>query len=219
MAISFVASSTQVGGSGAGVTSIVVTKPTGTVDGDLVIIALDTNTSQTITWPSGFTQGDLQHGTQSAAHTAAWAWKIASGEGASWTVTFGAALWTSCVAYTLRGTATTAPPNKNSKHDAASYVTAMPPPAATIANSGDATVYIYTGFDSTTSGTTTVTLPGLSNPVSIGNTTAGDVVGIVWAINNSAPGNATASIGVDYIDFFIDVRVAAGVIAYAYSGN
>ena len=211
MAVSFVASSTQVGGAGAGVTSLVVTKPTGTVDGDLVIIALDTNTSQTIAWPAGFTQGDLQHGTQSAAHTAAWAWKIASGEGPSWTVTFGAALWCSCLAYTLRGTATGTPPNKNSKHDAASYVTAMPPPAATIANASDATVYIYTGFDSTSSGTTTVTLPGLSNPVSIGNASAGDVVGAVWGIDNSAPGNATASVGLDYIDFFIDIAALGSV--------
>jgi len=79
----------QVNDNGSSVSSLTVNKPTETTDGDIVVLsAIVDSSSITFTWPAGFTEI-----TQNPSLTGArfrCAWKAASGEGATYQVTFSA---------------------------------------------------------------------------------------------------------------------------------
>lgn len=69
-----------------GGTSIVITKPTGTVDGDVLVAYLAAPTAKTWTPPANWnsTFPDTFGGSAINTEMASW-WRVASGEGASWT--------------------------------------------------------------------------------------------------------------------------------------
>lgn len=86
MAYTYRASSSQGNASGSGVT---VTKPTGTVDGDLIIVVayLESDTNTWASVGSGFTtSAALTQDNTGAFQLQVW-WKIAASEPASWTWT------------------------------------------------------------------------------------------------------------------------------------
>lgn len=87
MAIAF--RNSNVGKSAAGGGTYSVTKPTGTIDGDVLIavVSLDAGTASTITWPAGWTliRYDNDGGGFSIGQEIRY--RVASGEGASWSWT------------------------------------------------------------------------------------------------------------------------------------
>jgi beta-glucanase (GH16 family) len=107
MAVAFRASATA-----SGATS--VTKPTGTVSGDVVVLVSNfyDSAAATMTWPSGFTQIALQRETGAAGHeiALACAWKVAGGsEPASYTITNSAGAFQDLMALTYSGADGTTP--------------------------------------------------------------------------------------------------------------
>lgn len=85
------------GGSGT------IAKPGGTADGDTILLwTIDDGTGNVTTWPGGFVEDSLSPLNTSGLDGGQlrWAWKVASGEGASWNITTGGidrrggAVWT-----------------------------------------------------------------------------------------------------------------------------
>lgn len=202
MSWSFVGSNTA---SGSSVTSLSLSKPAGTQDGDLIILASATWNS-TISM-SGFTTIDSMQGNQSTNHKALWAYKIAASEGSSWSISYGTSTWPIGVVYVLRGVAKTSPlANHAALANASAYTTSLTAASGSISQATDGTVYLYTGIDSAASGSESATLPGgLSSPLSAGNSTLGGVVALGYGVNVSSPGAATNSPdALDYMDGFAD---------------
>src|SRR5437660_951048 len=119
-----------------------VTKPTNVADGDLILVYLTydgTHSSDTASISGGFTTLDNNiPGNQGSTFHNYYTWyKIASGEPASWTITFvTTSSWGQAIAYALRGVntagGTSTIPNHSTKADASAYVTALPDSPSTI---------------------------------------------------------------------------------------
>ena len=110
MVVAFRAASTL---DDANVADTTLTKPTGTVDNDILIAVLKTDDNVAVTAPAGWT---LLRNTDSPGQLTdqdAY-WKRASGEGASWTWTHAAAFRSGCV-IALSGAVTTGDPFDGSK--------------------------------------------------------------------------------------------------------
>lgn len=102
---SFIAEASTQNGSSS--TLLVINKPTGTVDGDLMIAVMGTNQTSAMTWTgdTGWTEV-VDHGTGPALRVA---WKIASSEGASYTFTCSSSTALGGSILTYRGTHQTVP--------------------------------------------------------------------------------------------------------------
>jgi hypothetical protein len=213
MAVSYVSAGSI---SGNNVTSVNVPGRAGTQVNDVILLFTVAYTgAATITRPTGFTGLDENiGGGQSTNHKASGCYKlaVAGDDIASFTWSYSGLSYVDAIIYVLRGLDTTTPVlNHSVIHNAGSYVTSLPAPALTITNTTDATVYCYSGITSTASGTNPTTLPGtLSNNFTANASFLGDAFGVGWGINVSAPGAATATTGVDFIDFGVDLLAAGG---------
>ena len=113
--ISFVNAST-VAGTAAGQANVVVNKPSGVVDGDVLLLAVTSTFLGVDTPPAGWTMltaatGAYSHGTASNVYdamTTVW-YKVASGEGASYTIGLTTAQQTAAAIVAYRGTRLSSP--------------------------------------------------------------------------------------------------------------
>ena len=115
----FVAASAVVSGTG---TSVAVTKPTGTVDDNLIVVALvaaDAAPSAPAGWTATAPAGTLITGSSHYLHTY---YKVASSEGASWTWTITSSAYRA-VACTYENTATSSPEITGSENASTSGLT------------------------------------------------------------------------------------------------
>jgi hypothetical protein len=218
MAITFVGSSSAIGGSGSGVTSLSLTKPAAVQDGDFILVQFTATGSGSLVTGTitGFTSIDSVGGALNTSDSYGSFYKVASSEGASWTLNLSASCWVDAIVYVFRSTSTTIS-NHSTKHDASAYTTTLPQAASTINGTSDATLYVYAGTNSAASGSVTVTAPAaLSNAAQTNNANSGSVIMVAWGINVASPGSATASDLLDYTDGFVDIAPSAILTQVSY---
>ena len=195
-------------------TTLTVTKPTNTAQGDLVMVYViywGSSVTASMTAAGFATLDNDIPGNLSSSHVFYSFWKIAgSSEGASWTCTFSSSsTWAVCVAYTLRNVTATPISHHSTKADASAYTNTLPQATSTKTNSTDGTIYTYGGINSGASGTVSITSwpASLLNTAQSNDSQLGGVVGVGWGINLSSPGSATSNdaAGLDYLDSFQDI--------------
>jgi hypothetical protein len=224
VAWSFVNSATYTAAAAA---SQVVTVPSGVNGGDLIIVSITTYqpASASVTQAS-FTQQYFQNaGVSTTAHFGYVGTRIAAGSAGSgtsdttFTFTFGdgTASYSTTTCYVLRsstGVSTVA--NKALFTNSGGYITSLTAPSLTIANASDLTAYGFGGNSS--AGSETFSAFGdtsLSNPVFYSGAGAnGQLAGVAWGTNVSAPAAATftnsGATGLDAFDWGLDVTAGAG---------
>lgn len=215
MSFSYVGSNS---GSANGATTMVLTKPTGTAQGDLIIITLNAWASGvTITQPTGFTVPTNGSGSVNSNHYFSTSYLVAgASEPSSYTVSFStSSTWAEGLIYVLRGAATSSPIANCYKATNATYSLTMPAASGTIANSSDATVYIYGGINSGASGSQTATMPGtLSNEVQTSFSSEGGVLAMGWGVDVTSPGSCSVTTyALDQMATLLDIKAASSAVA------
>lgn len=169
-------------GSG-GSTSIVITKPTGTVDGDVLLAFIEYNGNDTITAPSGWTLLDTAAGGAAHQKTSCYV-KLASSEPASWTWTIGSAIWEGSVSSWTGVDNTTKTEGDVAATGATSTATAS---TLTPTSTNDVSVVAFT-----TDNSTALSLPtSYTNVASFGSN--GDIVRIASLQLSSASATGTTT--------------------------
>lgn len=206
MAIAF-ASHTEVTAASAGATNITVTKPTGTVDGDLLLVfAFCNGAGVTFTPPAGWTTSTSGSGVH------AW-WKVASGEGASWTFTRSANTNSAVIqAARLTGVSPTSPVDAFSATGIVGSTTPADIPTQTVTTG----VYLFQMASGVLNGTWTppgsatedydvlaaaaswgvaagheTIGPGATGTRTWTSTITGAKGGVMWSLNNNTPPGVT----------------------------
>jgi hypothetical protein len=213
MAYSFRAASTNGNASGG---SLVVSKPTGTVDGDLVVVVAylesDTNTWSAI--GSGFTEDTGAAIANTGALNMRFYWKIASGEGASWTWTPTTNAWRTVHAAAFSG-ATGAGATRVDVRGAGSQAdgvieTSQTAPSVTPTVAGDLLIFGYGNFSGNTASSLVGAATGLRANV------GGVIIGSNEAATTSPTGTTRpVSIGTNdyaanHVAFFLDTGGGGG---------
>jgi hypothetical protein len=139
-----------------------VSKPTGTADGDMLLASITwyDSSGSTITPPSGWTQ--LDRGDTVDAHTSgASFWKIASGEGASWTWTISGTPYTESQVIALIPSSGSAAVDQ---HTVGTQVTpeTMSAPSVTTTLNDELLVCFFSGYSNIITGTPTGMTVGVS---------------------------------------------------------
>lgn len=206
MAYAFRQVSTQGDASGAAIT---VTKPTGTVDGDLILVVayLETDTNSWSSVGAGFNVWAAAGKANTGAFLMQVWWKIAASEPASWTWTPTATAWrgVTCASYsggTGSGAGRTDVAN-GSQADAVAD-TSQTAPSITTTAAHDLLAYCYGNFNG-------VAVTGMSGACtnlrgSIGGTTIADALdqaqGATGTSNETGVG--TADYAASHASFFLD---------------
>jgi hypothetical protein len=144
MTLAFRTLTTQGAASGAALT---VTKPTGTIDGDIIIVIcyLETDTNSW-TPDSGFTLAQTTINTGKFRQDIFW--KRASGEGASWTFTPGTTAFRIITAVSYSGNSGTGTAiDKTSTNNGNGIITAQTAPSVTTTAAGDMLIFGYSNFN------------------------------------------------------------------------
>jgi hypothetical protein len=170
VAITFVAaakSPTSFPGSTNNISTCVITKPTGTANGDVMIAFLESG-NDTISAPAGWTL--VEHKLYAAGNmvSAVW-WKVAASEGASYTFTDDSADSTPLegAIVTYRGVSTSAPVNVQTSSTTTGTDVGSTPAATTTANC--LMLHYRSGKTSTVSSAGTFAVTGLTNRFSVAN--------------------------------------------------
>lgn len=145
------------GNGNSSATSITVTKPTGTLDGDLLVVGIYTESPNGITPPAGWTLA-VSHAHSGGNFSLFVFWKIASSEGASWVFshTTGTNAWitSTCGAYSgALGTNDTRVDVYGSSEGTSAVLNDQTAPSVTPAASGTLLVQFSTSIEG---GTTTL---------------------------------------------------------------
>lgn len=116
--------------SAAGGASMVINKPASTVDGDLLVAVIESSQGNTITPPAGWSAFTGSPQSIAASIQGHAYYKVASGEGASWSWGSTGNLWVGCVG---RWTGLTATPHNVSNGASAAALTVNAPSVTTTA--------------------------------------------------------------------------------------
>lgn len=197
MSFAFVGATTS--STASGVTSVTLAVPSGVANGDLMVLSAVTylGSSQSITAPSGWTV--IYNGILGSSMYGLVAYRVASSEPASYTVTFSASAWPSAVLYAVSGgtgvgQAVAAYPGATSTTLAAPTWTSTPASTSLL-------VYGYGGVNSAASGGGGLTLPSESTLLSgsqtadVNNTSGGTDYALL-ACQAASPGSATITTAV-----------------------
>jgi len=144
------------GAQSAGATTTVITKPTGVVDGDFMLAGLTCPDDQTITPPSGWTQL-ATYDFQTDYRLRLW-YRRASSEGATYTWTTNAGVYTDGLIWRITGVLASGDPLDVAVGTATGDGTALSSPSITTVTNGAAVIQIgATSNDYTTLASTTLT--------------------------------------------------------------
>lgn len=184
--------STSAGNSSGG--AVTINKPTGTVDGDLIIVVAYLE-SDTNTWTAGSGFNSVTTVVNTGSHKLQMWYKWASGEGASWTWTPGTNNWRTivCASYSGGSGSGTAPDiTGTAQGDAISPVQNQTAPSVTTTAANDLLVFGYGNFSGTN--VTSMTGAATSLRISFGGCTIADANrASAGATGTSAPNGGPGS--------------------------
>jgi hypothetical protein len=204
-------------GPGAGNVSggaLTVTKPTGTLDGDLIIVVgyLETASNTWASVGSGFVLARAAQAEGTEFTLSVW-WKIASGEPASWTWTPTTSAWRTvvCASYTgATGTGTPRVDQTSTNTGVAQAANFQPAPSVTPTVTGDLLIYSYGNFSGAV--VTSVTGAATNLRISTGGITISDNPAATTAATGSSSANGgvgSENFAAQHTTYFLNVAGAA----------
>jgi hypothetical protein len=192
-----------------------VSKPSGTADGDLVLLYVNAdNNGVTATWPSGFTQGNSGGSTQDG-QTALWAWKIASGEPANYTVNLSQTQNTQLIAQRVTGNHATSPIDSQSVNSSSAANASPATVTATgVTTTSDDCLLIWVANNDDHGGASGHTVPsGFTQDYENTSTNSAMCIAHGSKVSHGATGNedgtASASTNIGWIAFLIAIAPPA----------
>jgi len=200
-----------------GTTSVTVSVPSGVQNGDFLLLALVGYSSGVPSVPSGWTVLYNESLPARAADGFILAWRVASSEPASYTITDSSSIWPSAVMYAVRGGASSSPVAGYSLQTSSSYQTTLNPPSYTQKQTGSLLIYGFGGVNSAGSGGGGLVLPSPASMLAgsstgdVNNTHGGSDLGVL-ACTATGPGPATITTGVDEANSVVEVVPATTAV-------